>query len=255
MNRIKALLAMMATVCMFVVSVLIIVFQGFGVTDNMSEANVPLYLEPAGYAFIIWQFIYIGYIALGLFQFGKNRHDMPKYVAARPYIIANSACNALWFLGVSQNQYWLTVLCMLGMLYTLATLSVLFRLGKENTDAQEKLFVVIPLTLYYAWITMATPINITSWLLFEVGWQVGTFNSNIWSATLLLAAVFLVVFLYQKRLVNGLFVLVAVWALVAIAVKNIFINNYFLVFGAALGALGLLILVLIESRKRTFVFI
>lgn len=54
-----------ATIYMLFGSILVLALFGFTVNTEAYSPPVRLFLEPAGFAFIIWAFIYTGYIALG----------------------------------------------------------------------------------------------------------------------------------------------------------------------------------------------
>ena len=164
MKKVMPVLACLGPVFMFFTSIAMIVFFGFDVNSNIDQPPIPLYIEPADYAFITWNLIYIGFIALGVYQLSPKYKDDPRFVTGRKYIVVNSLANAAWFVGVIQNQFWLTVTFMLILLYTLIRLAVIFKLGERGKDWRERLWIKLPLALYFGWITLATPINIASFV-------------------------------------------------------------------------------------------
>lgn len=215
------LLTLLSTIFMIIAAILVVNFIGFNVTRDMDPPPVRLYIEPAGYAFIIWSFIYIGYIVLGIHQYRPKYRDDKRFIEARPYIILNALANALWFSGVILNVLWLTVVFMIIMLYTLIKLSIIFELGKPTENWEEKVAVKLPLALYFGWITIATPINFTSFLLVDFGLTgQSSFGPEVWSIIILIVAVAIVMTLYLTKKVNGTYLLVGVWALTAVYVAN-----------------------------------
>lgn len=247
MNKALRILALIAPILMFVVSILMIFVVGFNVTSTMDAPPIPLYLNPAGYAFIIWQFIYIGFITLGIYQYSKGFKEDERFIQSRKYIILNSLLNSIWFLGTLTNQLWLTVVCIVGLLLTLIKLSIIFDLGKQGRDSKEKYFIKLPLSLYFGWITLATPINISSWLLTDLRWTGElTFGAQGWSVLILAVAFAIITVLYFTKKANGAYLLVGVWGLVAIFVANQRLEN--IVGYTALSLAVALVVVLIATR-------
>jgi cell division protein FtsW (lipid II flippase) len=247
MNKSLRILALIAPILMFVVSILMIFALGFNVTSTMDAPPIPLYLNPSGYAFIIWQFIYIGFIALGTYQYSSRFKDDERFIQSRKYIILNSLLNSIWFLGTLTNQLWLTVVCIVGLLFTLIKLSIIFDLGKQGRDSKEKYFLKLPLSLYFGWITLATPINISSWLLTDLRWTGElTFGAQGWSVLILVVAFTIITVLYFTKKANGAYLLVGVWGLVAIFVANQRLEN--IVGYTALSLAVALVVVLIATR-------
>lgn len=241
MEKFWATAALVSTIFMIVGSILVINLFGFNVTSELEPLPIPLYLEPAGYAFIIWLFIYIGFLGLGIYQFGNSRISDSRFITARPFIIVNSLANVTWFLGVFTDQYWLTIVCMLLMLYTLIRLAIALELGKTGATLQEKLLVKLPIALYFGWITAATPINLTSFLIADLGWTGEAFlGPEIWSAIVLVVAAGIYSWLYLSQQVNAIYIWVGVWAFVAIYVVNNPVSN---IVAIAAGILGLLLLI------------
>lgn len=252
MKKTLQILAFLAPIAMFLGSILTILWVGFDIPEK-NVSNVWFYLDPAAYAFIIWQFIYIGFIVLGSFQLSRKYLDDPRFLKARKYIILNAMANGLWFVGSSFSMLWLTVVCMLTLLYTLIKLAVIFDLGKISPNTKETLCIRIPITLYFGWITLATPINISAFLLKELGWTgAGVMPPQIWSALVLAVASVIVSGLYLQKKVTMLFVFVAVWGLFAIYVANQSADN--LVGYTALILSGLLLLLVFGSKlaKRNY---
>jgi len=240
-NKTWAILTLISTICMLFGSILMILLFGFDANPNDVRPPVRLFLEPAGYAFSIWTFIYLGYIALGIYQNYAAQIDDPRFVKARKYIILNALANNLWFVGVVQNQLWFTVLCMVIMLITLIQISVLLELNKPGKDWREKLMVKLPIALYFGWITIATPINTTSFLLAEVGWTGQSFlGPELWSVIIMIVAFTIVVFLYTRQKVNSVYLFVGVWGLFAIFIANLPYSNL-VAFTALLLSVGLLL--------------
>ncbi|MEO1051372.1 MAG: hypothetical protein AAFX87_12155 [Bacteroidota bacterium] len=247
MKNLSAWLAFLAPIFMFVFSILVILQTGFDVTSELDEPPVPLYITPSGYAFIIWQFIYLGFIGLGFYQLRKQVRDDISFVRARKYIIINSLANAAWFVAVLNNKVWITAVLIVVLLLTLIKTAVHLELGKPGADWKEKVFIKLPIALYFGWVTLATPINITSFLLIDVGWTgQALLNPQIWSVIILLVAFGIIAMLYLRRKANGSYLLVGVWGLFAIYIANQNLQN--LVGYVALGLAITLVVILLFTR-------
>ena len=234
MKRALPYLTLAATIYMIIGSFIMVSIFGFNVNTDANQPPVRLFLEPAGYAFIIWAFIYIGYILLGIYQLAPKLRTDPKFVKARPYIIINAFANSIWFVGVAQNQLWLTVICMLTLLFTLIQLAIILELGQAGQTTREKLMVKLPIALYFGWVTVATPINTTAFLLAEVGWTGGSApGPELWSIAIMFVAFSIILYLFLNKKVNVVYLLVGVWGLFAIFIANLSFSN--LVAFTALG--------------------
>ena len=253
MKKVMPVLACLGPVFMFFTSIAMIVFFGFDVNSNMDQPPIPLYIEPAGYAFITWNLIDIGFIALGVYQLSPKYKDDPRFVTGRKYIVVNSLANAAWFVGVIQNQFWLTVTFMLILLYTLIRLAVIFKLGERGKDWRERLWIKLPLALYFGWITLATPINIASFLLTEVGWTGQAFlTPQIWSVAILTVAVGIVFVMYITKKANAVYLFVGVWGLLAIFVANSYRENLVSLFAIVLAILLLFVFAVTKIVFRKY---
>lgn len=203
-------------------SIVIVSVIGFEVTTNLTPPPVPLYLEPAGYAFSIWSIIYLSFIGFGVYQFSPARREDPRFQKARVAAIVNAFANTGWLIAAMTDQRWLTVVLILLVLYTLAQMAIAVELGRPGADLGEKLLVKLPIGLYFGWITLASPVNITSWLVSDLGWTgESLLNPMLWTAIITVVATGIFVALYLYKKVNAVFLGVGVWGLVAIWAANI----------------------------------
>lgn len=210
-----------ATILMFVAAILMVAFKGFHVTSDMESLPVSMLLDPAGYAFIIWLFIYIGFIAFGFYQAQPARIEEPRFVRARIYIIFNVMANSLWFIGVLMDQMWLTQIFILIMLYTLIRLAVVLKLGDAAESSDERFRVKWPIGMYLGWITVATPVSTASFLMRDLGWVVhGDFGAIWWAMTVLIFLFLMALWVYFRQKVNDIFLLTVAWGLFAIYVDQ-----------------------------------
>ncbi len=176
---------------------------------------------PATYAFAIWGFIFLGLVAYALFQirrafFSKKPSE---FITETGYwfTIAN-ILNSAWVFAFVYGQVGLSVLIMLGILFSL--LRIVFKTNMERWDAPIEIiaFVWWPICIYAGWITVATIANIAAYLTM-LGWNGGGVSEATWTQILIVIAVFLNLLIIKTRNMRE-FALVGIWALFAIYIRH-----------------------------------
>jgi len=257
MTKNLSLLALVSTILMLLAAIAIVLIYGFNFTEQMTSYPVPIYLEPSGYAFSIWLPIYLGFIGLGIFQMNPPEEKKERFQKARPFILLNAGANIGWFFGLITQQGWLTLVCMLLLLYTLTKLAICLELGGAGALGRERWLVKLPLALYFGWITVATPISITTFLIEALGWTGRElWTPEIWSVLVLLVAFLIIVALFIGRWVNAVYVLVGLWGFFAIYQENLGLSSQVAYSALVLSVLFLVVLIWSRLRnKEGFVFL
>lgn len=169
------------------------------------------FFTPAGYAFSIWGFIYIGLIGNAIYLLRNTDKPMVS-TQAIGLIIANLA-NCVWVFLWLYEFTALSTLAMTSILIALIGLTVKLRIGFQKQPA----WVWWPISVYVGWITVALAANITAYLS-KIGWAV-LFAETSWAMILILITALIFTFLILKRRL-AYAGYVGVWALVAIAIKQ-----------------------------------
>ena len=184
-----------------------------GITPAYISDKYPTYLTPAGYAFSIWSLIYLGMLIFSIHQLLKG--DSEYLDKIRYFFIASCLANIAWIFAWHNQNLGLSVVAMLTLLSSLILINLESKtLGKgANT-----LFVRIPFSIYFGWVSVATILNISIFLT-SLGSQAGETASNI-IAIALLATVTVVGIIVREKLNIPLYPLTIAWALTAIAVKQ-----------------------------------
>ena len=169
------------------------------------------YFTPAGYAFSIWGFIYIGLIGNAIYQF-RRVNDSDTLVMAQWLSLANLA-NCLWvFLWLFEFTGW-SILAMGMLLFSLMKLTVSLQIGFRK----QSVWSWWPISIYAGWVTVALAANISAYLA-KIDWEFMLSEQN-WSVAIILIATAIYIFLILKR--NLAYAgYVGVWAIVAIAMKQ-----------------------------------
>lgn len=192
-----------------------------GVTPQDVSAMYPNLFVPAGYTFSIWSVIYLALLLFTLYELGLFRGKGPANEAllskAAVLFAVSSAANVAWLFCWHYGAIALSVVVMLLLLVSL----ILMRsAAAENVKtARERIFVQIPFSLYFGWITVATVANITA-LLVHLGWNGFGIAAPVWTV-LILAVAAIIGTLTTLRFRDPAYALVLIWAYTGILVNHV----------------------------------
>ncbi|MEL6616164.1 MAG: tryptophan-rich sensory protein [Bacteroidota bacterium] len=151
----------------------------FGVQTGEVSDSVTTGVTPAGWAFSIWSVIFLGTLVFGLWQ-ARPAARGPRYDAiALPFIAAN-LFNGLWQIPWSLRLFGVAAVVIVGILASLAWLYV--RLDQMDLDRTERWTLGIPTSLWFAWLCVATAVNITV-ALAAAGWTGGALWPPLFALT------------------------------------------------------------------------
>lgn len=141
-------------------------------TSQVSDSYKNLF-APAGLTFAIWGLIYVllaGYTAyqLGFFNLNKRGYKADLFEKVGLYFSISSIANATW---IFSWHYHLIALSMLLMITILVCLILIVRqINEEKFSLREKIFIRLPFSVYFGWITVTTIANATT-LFVSLGWE------------------------------------------------------------------------------------
>lgn len=211
------LLVILAT---FVVNAVTNRFPANGVTIG-ELANTVLggvLITPANYAFAIWGVIYLGLLAYGIYQLLPEQGTNAVLRQVDYLLIAACLAQIAWvFLFQAQFFGW-SVLLMGAILIPLLVIYRLLGIGLRPVSRAETWAVHVPFSIYTAWISVATIVNVAS-ALYSTAWNGWGLAPLIWTVIMLLvgSAIGGVVALQRGDMA---FVGVLLWAYGAIAVRQ-----------------------------------
>ncbi len=215
-----AIATVVAIVGTFVVNSLSNLFplggQNVGEIANTLLAGV--LITPANYAFIIWGIIYVGLIAYSIYQLQPTQQKNPKFWYSNKLLIVACIAQIIWIFCFTLKLFTLSILPMLVILLSLMSIYINLGLGKTRPSWKERWFVHIPLSIYTAWISVATIVNIAS-ALYAADWHGLGLSDVLWTAIMMIVGGLVAGYV---ALINGdvPFVLVFAWAYTAIAVRH-----------------------------------
>lgn len=233
-ERIKQILVVFATIAVVFVNYL----AGTGYINDKTPGEIsdkfPSLLTPAGYAFVIWSFIYFGLIVFSIVQFLPSKANNPRFSKIRAAYIFNCAANCAWIFLWHHERIWAALLVIFIILGTLAFINVKL---KNKNDAFETWTARVPFGLYFGWITVAAVLNFTLALV-SSGVSFSSSATRI-SAAILIAATTVLAVIIRLKLSTAAYAVAVAWAFTAIAVKHG--GETLLVFSTAFGVIALLV--------------
>lgn len=184
-------------------------------------ANGPLggvLITPANYAFIIWGVIYVGLIVYAWYQ-SRPKHR-GQLVIKRVNLCLIVACVAqmIWIYLFTLQFYWFSVVAMGVILLSLIAAYSELADGQHHPDRRRQRRVNGPISIYLAWISVATVVNVASAFYASGARELGL-SGAVWTAIMIVVANLIAALaIVQRR--DLPFALVFIWADVAIAQRH-----------------------------------
>ncbi|MDV3351016.1 tryptophan-rich sensory protein [Leptolyngbyaceae cyanobacterium CCMR0082] len=184
-------------------------------------ANGPLggvLITPANYAFIIWGVIYVGLIAYAWYQSRRKYRSQLLIQRINYCLITACVAQMAWIYLFTLQLYWLSVVAMVIILSALIAAYSELEEGQHQVSSRRKRWVNGPISIYLAWISVATVVNVAS-ALYASGLPELGLSGAVWTAIMIVVANLIAVLALVQR--GDLpFTLVFIWANVAIAQRH-----------------------------------
>jgi len=178
----------LALIFLLVMNTLAITLPLNGKTTGELSDMYPNLFVPAGFTFSIWSVIFLGLIALVVYQWKASAEDS-QINTLGPWFAINGLANGLW---VVAWHYEMLLLSIVIMLILLVSLIMMHRKLDINYFGEHgvKWFVFVPISIYLGWISVATIANFTT-ILVDSGWSGGGISEEYWASIMLAIAVVL----------------------------------------------------------------
>jgi hypothetical protein len=223
--------------------------QGAKIADLANGVYSDTIFIPANYAFAIWGLIYCGLIGFSFYQLPLSERRYGSVLQARPWLILACLLQTLWVYTFVQQQLLASTLLMVGLLFAIVRCYQLAEVGHRSMSGRDRLFLHHPWSLYLAWISVATIVNVAI-TLNEYGWDGFGLPRSLWTVVMMLVAAGLAAMVLKQRR-DWLYVLVVAWAILALVVRYI---GTFSVASVGLllvcGLLGLLSMGYVQGQFR-----
>lgn len=198
-----------------------------GITTSEASDTYANLFTPAGLTFSIWGLIYLllaVFVVFFCIKFGKKSDKKMNGLLDKTgkLFIVNALSNISWIFAWHYGLIPLSVVIMLVLLSTLIMLADL--LNKAKLSLSEKAWLLLPFSIYFGWITVATIANITV-LLVSLNWNGFGITENIWTIIILLVGATIGILRTIKDK-NIPYILVLVWAYGGIWLKHSSASEY-----------------------------
>ena len=193
--------------------------KGLNIGEISNTFFQDVLIIPANYAFAIWGVIYLGLFSFAIYQVLPSQRQNPHQGQVGYFLVGSSLAQIVWVFCFLSRWFLLSLIAMIGILLPLIIITQRLGIGKKKVSRSDKWFIQIPLSIYLAWISIATIVN-TAIVLYHRGWNGWGISPQLWSAGMLILAGVLAA---RISLVRGdtAFVLVYLWALIAIALRHL----------------------------------
>lgn len=229
----------------FLVMIVMNYFIGSNV-GSVADNNQPI-IQPAGFAFSIWGLIYaLVFIWIIKQFFQKTWEDSPAY-KLKYWPIVNFLLNSAWILVFTQQMILASVIVIFSLLITLFIMHILI------TGRHYHWFNRLPFSIYFAWVTVASIVNVFQLTNDNnIDTLIGS-NELTWTIIMLAAtgAIGVIIALYFK---DWLYPLVIIWPLFAIYTENeseyTSLNITLLIISIVLAVSSLVVIVIKNTNKK-----
>ena len=213
-----------ATLAAVVGSILINTLSNIFPLNGVSVGNLSntlfasVQIIPANYAFAIWGLIYIGLSAFGIYQLQPTQRENPRLQHSGYLLAIACISQCAWIYLFLARVFPLSNLAMLGSLVPLMVMYQRLGIGRERVSRQERWFIHLPISVYLGWISVATIVNVAIGL-YSLKWYGWGIAPSIWTVVMMtIASIIAAVISIQRH--DTAYVLVIVWALVAISIRQ-----------------------------------
>jgi len=193
-----------------------------GITPGEVSDSYPNLFAPTGITFSIWGLIYALLALYTLYHLGLFRGSGQESNAALLrkvgiVFIISSVINAAWIFTWHYRIIPLSMILMAFLLVCLIKITLI--INAQPLTIREKIFIRLPFSIYFGWITVATIANAAA-LLVSLGWDGFGISEAVWTIIMLAAGVLIggATAIRFKDIAYGL---VLIWAYTGILIKHL----------------------------------
>jgi hypothetical protein len=212
-----------------------------GVNDiGTRSAQSPSLLTPPDFSFAIWGLIFLAMAAYSAYQALPGNLGNARLRQIGWWTAAAMALNSAWELAtVEYGITFISVILIIAMFTVLMRTFYLLN-RPAPSEKRETIFIVFPVSIFAAWITVASILNSWSWLRNAGGYSGAPFSDAVWVAILAVTGSLLGMLIMRLSRANIFFAAVLIWAFGGILYKGAMLDEPLVVGG---GALALVIVV------------
>jgi hypothetical protein len=218
-------------------------------TDNTisqnGERNQTL-VEPAVFTFAIWGVIFLTQLLYMVYQALPSQRSNPYARRVGWWIVANAVIGGISLLTVGMAA-WIGYLTLVAVLFTLIVINVRLGSGTHLPRKGDFWFIIVPYSIYFGWISVATIVTTSEFLKYTFNWDGGGFEPRFWAVLMLsvAAGLGLVMIFIRKNITYGV---VIAWALIGVFFGQ---PDTMLVMYAALSLFVIVLVALVFALFRS----
>lgn len=184
-------------------------------------ASYPNLITPADYTFVIWWFIYLLFMAFSIYQlelFGHKHFILRPEALFHTRIVFAGFCVLCIIWVIAWQFEYLALSAVLLFIMVIGIRFLCKYLSREDMSAREKIFVRLPFSVLYGWLTILTISGFA--VLFEsIRWKAFGVPLAVWAVTtLVVLAVYAAIRTQRNR--DLAYCITLIWAYIGILVKR-----------------------------------
>lgn len=189
----------------------------FGPDNGTISNRYPTLLVAAGYAFSIWGLIFLLDLAYAAWQATGSRRQDATLGRIAPWAAAGFALTTIWMPLFSMERFWLCLVVIFGAMACLVRCAWLLSIDATPARGQ-RAWAWLPLSLHAGWLSLAAFLNLAQ-VIVAYGLLSAT-RQLPWSLVLFALAATALLAINHRMRGNPVYVAAALWALVAVYVKQ-----------------------------------
>lgn len=252
-----------ALIVLLALSQFIIPFVFASDFDN-TPSESPLYLLPAGYAFIVWLIIWLVTAAYATYQLRPDQTSRSLHRQIAPPLILNMIFFDVWI--IVQQQAVLTATdglqnpallvitqaILTGMLVCHIVVFGMLHRAKGKLTSRDRWLVQVPAAIYFAWLTAAYSTGIAT-IFYESGWVGSQVGVPLTVAILGLVALITgsVIVSFNTKHGAVAYGAVIIWAVISIGVENVSQSSVVLITALIVAIILLMVTIYSVNSRPT----
>ena len=246
-NTLTYVVAVDAFICMLAVNAMANILPLNGLNTGQVAGLYPNLFIPAAITFSIWSVIY-GFL-LGFLILGWSRRNKSIVAKILPYFTLSCILNLSWIIVWHNLLPGISVIVMLGLLAVLAIIFVLVQ-SEDSGDLKIKTWLRVSMTVYFAWISVATIANISAFLV-SLDWRGGFLPEQAWGIIMMSIATLLALTITGK-FNSPWFSVVVIWAILGICIRGIESDHLAIIYSSIILILVMVIHLVSVARRKAF---
>lgn len=245
-NKSTKLMVLISFLIMVTTNALANILPLNGVNTGQVSDAYPNLFAPAGITFSIWGVIYLLLLMFVLYFIGffnQERSKINPEIFNRIGIVftISSIANTIWIFMWHWELLLPSIFVMLIILFSLIYINQ--TILNERLTSREKLFLKLPFSVYFGWITVASIANITTYLA-SINWLGFGLSEVTWTAVIIIVGLIIggLTTVINKDIAYGL---VLIWAYAGIFIKHISKSDFASQYPLVLVTVGVSIIVFV----------